>query len=96
MAHICNPRYLGGRDQEDHGSKPAWANSLWDPIEKKIHHKKGLVEWGSRCRPWVQAPLPQQQQKNLSFFNCLLFNKNKSLWKPKACGVFIFVINFLF
>jgi hypothetical protein len=28
MAHICNPRYLGGRDQEDHGSKPAWANSL--------------------------------------------------------------------
>jgi hypothetical protein len=22
----CNPSYSGGRDQEDHGSKPAWAN----------------------------------------------------------------------
>jgi hypothetical protein len=21
--HACNPRYSGGRDQEDHGSKPA-------------------------------------------------------------------------
>jgi hypothetical protein len=30
----------GGRDQEDHGSKPAKANSSQDPIMKK----KGLVE----------------------------------------------------
>jgi hypothetical protein len=30
------------RDQEDHGSKPAQANSLWDFILKL---KKGLVEW---------------------------------------------------
>jgi hypothetical protein len=22
VAHICNPSYLGGRNQEDHGSKP--------------------------------------------------------------------------
>jgi hypothetical protein len=26
--------YLGGRDQEDHSSKPAWANRLRDPISK--------------------------------------------------------------
>jgi hypothetical protein len=44
-AHTCNPSYSESRDQEDHGSKPAWANSLRDPICKKIHHKKGLVEW---------------------------------------------------
>jgi hypothetical protein len=25
--HACNPSYSGGRDQEDHGSKPAQANS---------------------------------------------------------------------
>jgi hypothetical protein len=25
--HICIPSYLGGRDQEDLGSRPAWANS---------------------------------------------------------------------
>jgi hypothetical protein len=23
VAHACNPSYLGGRDQEDHSSKPA-------------------------------------------------------------------------
>jgi hypothetical protein len=27
MAHTCNPSYPGGRDQEDHGSKPTRANS---------------------------------------------------------------------
>jgi hypothetical protein len=32
VAHTCNPSYSGGRDQEDCGSKPAWANSLRDPI----------------------------------------------------------------
>jgi hypothetical protein len=30
-----NPSYSGGRDQEDHGSKPAWANSLQDLMSKK-------------------------------------------------------------
>jgi hypothetical protein len=34
VAHTCNPSYLGVRDQEDPGSKPAQANSLWDPILK--------------------------------------------------------------
>jgi hypothetical protein len=28
VAHACSPSYSGGRDQEDHGSKPAQANSL--------------------------------------------------------------------
>jgi hypothetical protein len=27
VAHICNSSYSGGRDQEDPGSKPTWANS---------------------------------------------------------------------
>jgi hypothetical protein len=38
-----------GRDQEDHGSKPAQANSLRDLISKKRKKipitKKGLVKW---------------------------------------------------
>jgi hypothetical protein len=34
VVHTCNPRYSGGRDQEDRGSKPAGANSLQDPISK--------------------------------------------------------------
>jgi hypothetical protein len=40
VAHACNLSYSGGRDQEDHCSKPAQANSSWDPISKKTHHKQ--------------------------------------------------------
>jgi hypothetical protein len=32
VAQNCTPNYSGGRDQEDCDSKPAWANSLRDPI----------------------------------------------------------------
>jgi hypothetical protein len=28
----CNPHYLGGRDLEDNGLKPAWAKQSKDPI----------------------------------------------------------------
>jgi hypothetical protein len=35
VAHTYNPSYSGGRDQEDRGLKPAYANSLRDPISKK-------------------------------------------------------------
>jgi hypothetical protein len=35
-----NPSYSGGRDQEDCGSKPAWANSSVKPYVKKTLHKK--------------------------------------------------------
>jgi hypothetical protein len=45
VAHTCDPSYSGGRDQEDHGSKPACAKSSVGPYLKKTHHKKGLVEW---------------------------------------------------
>jgi hypothetical protein len=46
----CNPSYSGGRDKEEHGSKPAWANSLSNPISKKTITKQGWWS-GSRCRP---------------------------------------------
>jgi hypothetical protein len=41
VAHSYNPSYSGGRDQEDHSSKPAQANSAQDPILKKLITKKG-------------------------------------------------------
>jgi hypothetical protein len=28
VVHACNPSYSGGKDQEYHSLKPAWANSL--------------------------------------------------------------------
>jgi hypothetical protein len=32
VTHTCNSSYSGGRDQEDLGSEPAWANSFRDSI----------------------------------------------------------------
>jgi hypothetical protein len=34
---FCNPSYLGGRDQEDHSSRPGQVNSLQDPISKILY-----------------------------------------------------------
>jgi hypothetical protein len=44
VTHTCNPGYSGGRDQENRGLKPAWANSSRDSISK-IPNKKRVVEW---------------------------------------------------
>jgi hypothetical protein len=39
-----------------------WQIVLWDPISKKPVTKKGW--WSSsRCRPWVEAPVPQKKKK---------------------------------
>jgi hypothetical protein len=35
VAHACSPSYSGGKDQEDIGLKPVWANSLKIPTTKK-------------------------------------------------------------
>jgi hypothetical protein len=46
VAHAYNLNYSGGRDQEDHGSKPAWVNSFTRHYLEKTLHKKGLVsDW---------------------------------------------------
>jgi hypothetical protein len=41
VAHTCNLSYLGGRNQEDHSSRPVWANSSQDPIS--TNKKLGVV-----------------------------------------------------
>jgi hypothetical protein len=56
MAHAYNPSDSGGSDQEDHGSKPAQENNLWDPILNTPITKKGGGGW---WRPWIQAPVPK-------------------------------------
>jgi hypothetical protein len=50
MACTCKTTYLGGRDEEDHGSKLTRANSSGDPISKKSITKKGWWS-GSKYRP---------------------------------------------
>jgi hypothetical protein len=45
-AHVCNPSYSEGRDQEDGSSKQAWGKYFMRPyLEKKPNTKKGLAEW---------------------------------------------------
>jgi hypothetical protein len=62
VACSCDPSYLGGRDQEDSGSKPAWANSSLDPILKKPITKIGLVEW-LKLKALSSNPSTKQQQQ---------------------------------
>jgi hypothetical protein len=46
VAHVCNPSYSRGRDQEDRSSKPARENSFTRPYLEKPFTKIGLlVEW---------------------------------------------------
>jgi hypothetical protein len=80
VAHAYNTSYLGGRDQEDCGSKPAQANSSRDPISKKkkktktnhkTKRKKKSQKRTGRVAQGVGSEFkPQYCQKNK--------NKNKS------------------
>jgi hypothetical protein len=65
VAHAYNPSYSGSRDQEDHGSKPAWENNLWDTTSEKTFIKNGWWS-GSRCRLWVQTLVLQFKKKKKS------------------------------
>jgi hypothetical protein len=63
VAHICNPSYLGGRDQKDRGSKSAWTNSLQHPISE-IHNTKRADRVVASMKPWVQTPgLPKKKKE---------------------------------
>jgi hypothetical protein len=61
VAHTYNSSYSRGSDQEDHGSKPAQANSSRDPISK-THHKKGLVEW-LKVKALSSSPCTEKEKK---------------------------------
>jgi hypothetical protein len=51
VAHTYKPSYLEDWDQEDHGLRPAWANSLWSPISKITRARAGAVAQVVRCLP---------------------------------------------
>jgi hypothetical protein len=45
VVHTCNPSYSGGKDQEDHGSKPVRAKKVYNPLSQKPFTKIEMVEW---------------------------------------------------
>jgi hypothetical protein len=60
VAHACNPSYSGARDQKDHSSKPAQANSSMSPHLKKHFTKMGLVE---RLKVKALSSIPSSTKK---------------------------------
>jgi hypothetical protein len=60
VAHTYNPSYSGGRDQENHISKSAWANSSGDPILKKPYLEKRADEVAQGVGPEFK---PQHHKK---------------------------------
>jgi hypothetical protein len=60
VAHAYNPSYSGGRDQENHSSKPAQANSSQDPILKIPNTKMA----GGVAQSVGSEFKPQYHQKN--------------------------------
>jgi hypothetical protein len=59
MAHACNPSYLGGWNLEDHGLRPAWANSTQDSISKNNQSKMDWMCGSSSRVPALQIWSPE-------------------------------------
>jgi hypothetical protein len=49
VAYTCNPRYSGGRDQEDHGSQPA-RQIVQEILSRKYSTEKRAGKSGSSDR----------------------------------------------
>jgi hypothetical protein len=64
MAHACNLSYSGGRDQEDCGLKPALGKYFARTYLEINITKKGWWS-GSRCRLWVQTPVPPKKKESV-------------------------------
>jgi hypothetical protein len=64
VAHACNPRYSGGRDQEDHSLKPAWENSPQYPTQNRAGKVVQVVEHlPHKFEAWSSNPLPPKINK---------------------------------
>jgi hypothetical protein len=92
VSYVCNPSYPGGRDEEDHGLKPAQANSSARPYLQKPVTKIELVEWlkvkALRSNPST-AKKKKEKKTNSE-------NKNEVAWMHKAkmrtlASIFAFV-----
>jgi hypothetical protein len=74
VAHVYNHSYSRGKDQEDHSSKPAWANSLWDPISKNpSQNRVSGVTWS--VSPEFKPQYYKKEKKKKRHTN------NQSMWK---------------
>jgi hypothetical protein len=75
VAHAYNPSYLGGRDQEDHGSRPGLAKSSWYSISTN--------DWLLLCTPAIPAI---EGSTNRRIAAQTLFQK-QPMWKGLGCDL---------
>jgi hypothetical protein len=76
MAQACNTNSSGGKDQEDHGLKAAWANSSQDSILKKPFTKIGVPQGvGPEFKP--QSAKTNKQKLLLHFWSIALVDFRK-------------------
>jgi hypothetical protein len=86
VAHSCHPSFLGGRDQENHGLRPTWANNSWDPISK-ITRAKGTGGVAQVLRKHkVQSSKPVLLKKTQSLHLEKLKDKEQKDWNNKYCS----------
>jgi hypothetical protein len=72
VAHTCNPGHSGGREQENHSSKPAQANSSQNSISKK---KKITKKGAGGVAPSVDPEFkPQYQREKKKKINIITNN----------------------
>jgi hypothetical protein len=88
VAHACNPSYSGGRDQEDPGSKPAWA-IVGKTLSRKIPSQKMAGGVAQGVGPEFK---PQNHKKGKKEMEPeLRFHFWKVLWY--SFGLFIILYN---
>jgi hypothetical protein len=63
VAHACNLSYSGGKDQEDHSSKPAQENSPQDPISKNPITEMGWCFGLNRIPQYLISPPITEKKK---------------------------------
>jgi hypothetical protein len=89
-AHTCNSSYLGGWNWDDHAWRPAWANSLWDPISKITRAKwTGGVAWAVEylfCKLKAlssnTSPTKKKKELYINVYRSITHNGQK-MWTPQ-------------
>jgi hypothetical protein len=74
VACACNPCYICDRDQEDHDSRAAWANSSARTYFKKTLHKKGTGGVAQGVGPEFKAQYHKKEKKKRKLLLALMHN----------------------
>jgi hypothetical protein len=75
VAHTCNPRYSGGRDQRDRGSKPA-QQIVHETLSRKNPSQKRAAGVTEGVGPEFKPQYHKKKKKKNSTENSVKFEAN--------------------